>query len=450
MKHVFGLCIWTVVSVCLFTGMGRAAVNDEGDASAKQLLFQAVRLGSELTPPGAQIDLYRTIAGELAAMGEMSEAVQLSRTFDVKRGRDDVLLWAVQGALRENRTEQAIETTKLIEGEYEHGSALSEISLFHAETRNFTAAVAIISTMASGSSATYTLSLVVPFMVRAGHLSEAIDAALGLGDNHSKAQVISSIVAEQFKLGDTGAARKTATEFTSKIHNQWPILALSKSQAHAGMIAEAKETAFLLNEQLHFFALGHIAEALAKSGEVSQALNLASSIPSPSHRYEDSPTTRYSTIRQIVQIQAQHGDYTSALSTALKIPSTMSACDICESLRGEAIVEIGKAQAERGDYDQAMRTAERLKKSTAYYGDEVIKSVATAYARQGQIEKALKTSKRFRSRDYRAGTYRYIAEEWVKQGDSKKVLNWASSLPSKIEKAYALVGIARGTRALSQ
>lgn len=359
MRRMFSFWVWTSIALFFYAGIAMAEVSDNGNASAKQLLFQAIRLGSELTPPGAQIDLYRTIAGELAAMRDMSEAVQLSQTFDVKRGRDDVLLWAVQGALRENRIEQAIETAKLIEGEYEHDSALSAIALFHAEAGNFTDAVAIISTMTSGAFNSHTLSLVVPFMVRAGHLNDAIDAALGLEDNHSKAQVISSIVAEQFKLGDTEAARKTATEFTAKIHNQWPILALSNSQARAGMITEAKETASQLNEQLHFFALGHIAEALAESGEASQALNLASSIPSPLGSYENSPTTRYRTIRQIVQIQAQRGDYTGALSTALTIPSTMSACDICESLRGEAIGEIGNAQAERGDYDLAIRTAER-------------------------------------------------------------------------------------------
>jgi tetratricopeptide (TPR) repeat protein len=444
MKRVFGICVLTSISFLFCTDMALAGASDNGNARAKQFLLQAVRLGSELTPPGTQIDLYRTITEELAAMGEAAEAVKLSQTFDVKRGRDDVLLWAVQGALRKNRLEQAIETTKLIESDYEQDSALSAISLFHAEAGNFTAALEVISRIVSSSSAEHALTLVVPFMVRAGHFREAIDVALELEHNHSKGQVISSIVVAQFNLGDTEAARKTVAEFTPKIHDQWPILALSDSQAHAGMIAEAKETASQLNEQLHFFALGHIAEALAKSGEVSQALNLASSIPSPLNRYEDSPTTRYETIRQIVQVQAQHGDYKGALSTALTIPSTMSACDICESLRGEAIGEIGKAQAKRGDYDLAIRTAERLKKSTAYYGDEVIKAVASAHAKQGQIEKALKTAKRFRSVDYRAKMYQELAEEWFRGGDSEKALIWASRLPSKVEKAYAFVGIARG------
>ena len=86
------------------------------------------------------------------------------------------------------------------------------------------------------------------------------------------------------------------------------------------------------------------------------------------------------------------------------------------------------------------------KKSTAYYGDEVIRTVTLSQARQGQIESALKTCNRFRSRDFRAKTYQDVAEEWVKRDDKETVMKWASQLPLKIEKAYALVGIARGVR----
>lgn len=443
MRRVFGLCILTSIVFCFCTDMAAAEANEKGTARAKQLLIQAVRLGSELSPPGTQIDLYRTIAGELAAMGEMSEAVQLSQTFDVKRGRDDVLLWAVRGSLRSKRVGQAVEMANSLVEDFQQGEALGAVARFHAGNRDFANALQALSNIRFEPLAEYGLISIVPLMIQTGHLEDAVQAALKLDSEHSKGQVIASIVEEQFRLGNTEAARETAISFTSKINDQWPILALSNSQAHAGMIAEAKKTASQLNEQLHFFALGHIAEAVAKSGEVSQALNLASSIPSPLHRYEDSPTTRYRTIRQIAQIQAQRGDYTGALSTALTIPSTMSACDICESLRGDAMGEIGKAQAERGDYDLAIRTAERLKKSTAYYGDEVIKAVASAYSRHGQIEKALKMCKRFRSGDYRAKIYQEIAEEWFKRGDSEKAFIWASKLPSRVEKAYALVGIAR-------
>jgi lipopolysaccharide biosynthesis regulator YciM len=122
----------------------------------------------------------------------------------------------------------------------------------------------------------------------------------------------------------------------------------------------------------------------------------------------------------------------------------MSGCDICGYWRDEVVMEIGNAQAERGDFDLAIRTAKSLKKSAHYYGDEVIKTVARGHARAGSIETALKTTKEFRSSHYRSETYQYIAYEWVKKGDRDKALSWAAKLPSRLEKAYVLVGIAQG------
>jgi len=283
-------------------------------------------------------------------------------------------------------------------------------------------------------------------MVKTGHHQDAVQAGLKLASDHSKGQVISSIMRAQFQLGDQGVARETATTFAERLNDQWPVLVLSKELADAGKVQEAMETSSRLKEQLRFFALGHIAESLAKSGEIRKALDLASSIPSPMHRYEDAPTVRFRTVGRIAEIQAKNGNYKGAFSTALIIPSGMSACDIFGYWRDEVIHDIGNAQAQRGDFNLAIRTAEKLKKSTAYYGDEVIRTVTLSQARQGQIESALKTCNRFRSRDFRAKTYQDVAEEWVKRDDKETVMKWASQLPLKIEKAYALVGIARGVR----
>lgn len=137
MRRVPGLYVWAVAIVCFSTWMVQVAANDESDLIAKQLLLQAVQLGTELTPPGTQIDLYGTIAEEFAAMGVMSDATKLATYFDVKRGKDDVLLWAVRGSIRAKGLDQGIELANLITGEYEQGQALAYVALAQAEGGHF-------------------------------------------------------------------------------------------------------------------------------------------------------------------------------------------------------------------------------------------------------------------------------------------------------------------------
>jgi|CXWL01.1.fsa_nt_gi tetratricopeptide (TPR) repeat protein len=437
--------LWVIVTAitCIWGENVLAATTDQGNLRAKQLLHQAVQLGAELDPPGIQIDLYKTIAEEFAAMGAAPDANRLAEYFDVKRARDLVLLSAVRGSLKGKHLDQGIELAKLITEEYERGWALAYIARSQAEEGYFQAAQETLAEMKSGTLAEHALGEIIPLMVKAGRVRDAIQAALDREDDHSKGQVISMIVRAQFHEGDIEAAHETATAFSSKINDQWPLLTLSEVEAETGHFQEAEDIASKLKDPLRYFALGHIAESLANHGEFSKALDMAKSIPSPMHRYEDSPSTHFRAIGEIAIVQARKGYYKEALSTARLIPRQMSACDICEGYRDEIVSHIGIAQAQRGDLGLALQTAEKLKKSTAYYGDEVIKSVIFVHTRKGQIEAAIRTSKRFRSHDYRASTYQTIAEDWTRRDGEKGVMKWASDLSSRLEKAYVSIGIAR-------
>ena len=413
--------LWVIVAAitCICGENVLAATTDPGNLRAKQLLHQAVQLGAELDPPGIQIDLYKTIAEEFAAMGAASDANRLAEYFNVKRGRDNVLISAVRGSLKGKYLDQGIELATLITEE-ERGWAQADIARFQAEEGHFEAAQETLAEMKSSPLAEYALGEIIPLMVKAGRVRDAIQAALDRDDDHSKGQVISMIVRAQFHEGDIEAAHETATAFSSKINDQWPLLTLSNVEAETGHFQKAEEIASKLKGQLRYFALGHIAESLANYGEFSQALEIAKSIPSPMHRYEDSPSTHFRAIGKIAEVQARKGYYKEALSTAQLIPRQMSACDICEGYRDEIVSRIGIAQAQRGDLGLAIQTAEKLKKSTAYYGDEVVKSVTLVHTGKGQIEAAIRTSKRFRSHDFRARTYQTIAEDWARR-DGEKV-----------------------------
>lgn len=441
MRHKL-LCVIVAAITCICGQNVRAATTDASDLRAKQLLHQAVQLGSELDPPGVQIDLYKTIAEEFAAMGAASDANRLAEYFDIKRGRDDVLLSAVRGSLKGKHLDQSIELAKLITEE-ERGWALADIARFQAEEGHFQAAQETLADIKSSSLAEYALGEIIPLMVKAGHVQDAIQAALDREFDHSKGQVVSMIVRAQYREGDIEAAHETAAGFSLKINDQWPLLTLSELEAETGNFREAEEIASKLKDQLRYIVLGHFAESLANHGEFSKALEMAKSIPSPMHRYEDSPTIHFRAIGEIAKVRARKGYYKEALSTARLIPRQMSACDICEGFRDEIVSHVGIAQAQRGDLGLALQTAEKLKKSTAYYGDEVIKSMILVHTRKGQIEAALRTSKRFRSHYYRASTYKTIAEDWVRRDGEIVVMKWASQLSSRLEKAYAFIGIAR-------
>jgi hypothetical protein len=442
MRHKL-LCVIVASITCICSENAGAATTDLDNLRARQLLHQAIQLGAELDPPGIQIDLYKTIAEEFAAMGAASDANRLAEYFDVKRGRDHVLISAVRGSLKGKHLDQGIELAKLITEENERVWALADIARFQAEEGHFQTAQETIAEMKSSTLAEYALGEIIPLMVKAGRVRDAIQAALDREFDHSKGQVISMIVRAQFHEGDIEAARETATEFSSKINDQWPLLTLSKVEAGIGHFREAEEIASKLKDQLRYFALGHIAKSLANHGEFSKALEMANSIPSPVHIYEDSPSTHFRAIGEIAKARALKGSYKEALSTARLIPRQMSACDICEGYRDDIVSHIGIAQAQRGDLGLALQTAEKLKRSTAYYGDEVIKSVTLAHIRKGQIEAALKTSSRFRSHEYRARTYLDTAEAWVGRDGESIVMEWASRLSSRLEKAYAFIGIAR-------
>jgi tetratricopeptide (TPR) repeat protein len=442
MRHSL-LCLLVTVAPWFCIEKPEAATLDGVDPQSTQLLLQAAELGADLTPPGAQIDLYRTIAEELAVMGAVSEATKLANFFDDGRRRDLVLLQAVRGSLRANRLDQAVETGNLITEEYEQGQAFVGIARFQAERGDFVQAMTAIATIKFGPLADQALSAIVQPMVKAGQITEAIEAALKLDDSSSKGQVISSIVTTQYRLGDKKAARETAATLSQRINDDWPLLTLSQEEAEVGNFQEAHEIASHLDRQLHFFALGDIAAAHARVGHITKALNVAMSIPFPVDRYEFDSPTRYRAIRDIARTQAEKGDYDGALSTAQRIPPKISACDICGSLRNNAMQDIGVTQAQRGDFILARRTAQKLKKSRSSYGDEILKTVVSVQAKRGKIEAALETAQKFSSQGYRASMYQDIAEYWVKRDGKRPVMKWASQLPNKIEKAYALVGIAR-------
>jgi hypothetical protein len=216
MRHSL-LCLLVTVAPWFCIERLEAATLDGVDPQSTQLLLQAAELGADLTPPGAQIDLYRTIAEELAVMGAVSEATKLAHFFDGGRRRDLVLLRAVRGSLRANRLDQAVEMGNLITEEYEQGHAFVEIARFQAERGDFVQAMTAMAAIRPDSLADHALSAIVQPMVKAGQITEAIEAALKLDDFSSKGQVISSIVTTQYRLGDKKAARDTAMTYATQI-----------------------------------------------------------------------------------------------------------------------------------------------------------------------------------------------------------------------------------------
>ena len=184
-------------------------------------------------------------------MGAASDANRLAEYFDVKRARDLVLLSAVHGSLKGKHLEQGIELARLITEEYERGWSLADIARFQAEEGHFQTAQETLAEMKSGTLAEHALGEIIPLMVKAGRVRDAIQAALDREDDDSKGQVISMIVRAQFHEGDIEAAHETATAFSSKINDQWPLLTISNVEAETGHFQKSEEIATKLKGQLH-------------------------------------------------------------------------------------------------------------------------------------------------------------------------------------------------------
>lgn len=174
----------------------------------------------------------------------------------------------------------------------------------------------------------------------------------------SRSDHLREIAEAQADVGDIFGARRTlrrAASEATRLHDIFRFEDLARiaiAQTNIGDTEAAKQIFFNLRDTVDKNAadssrlypnlhLGYLAAALAQSGQVRKAVEIASRIE------EKEPLFRRNAMAEIALAQAEAGNGASAIETAMNID---------ENLRDAALLAIASAQAERGDYTDAINT----------------------------------------------------------------------------------------------
>ena len=173
----------------------------------------------------------------------------------------------------------------------------------------------------------------------------------------SRSDHLREIAEAQADVGDISGARRTLRRAASeaiRLHDIFRFEDLARiaiAQTNIGDTEAAKQTFFTLHDTVDKIAadssrlypnlnLGYLAAALAQSGQVREAIEIAS-------RIEEKELFRLKAMAEIALAQAEAGDDASAIETAMNID---------DNYRDNALRAIASVQAERGDYTDAINT----------------------------------------------------------------------------------------------
>ncbi len=414
---------------------------DDQVREARALLKRASQLGEKLEIPGEQSTLYEAIARALIKAGDKTGALALARSFEPGLLRNSAYGAIAESQAAAGNLKEALKTAHFIGDPYHNSRAIEAVVLEYVRSSNFKSAIETAQLIKSDVLRIGALTEIAAAQVKAGDTVGAFQLVDRAQDDYGKSRIVGGIAAAQVEQGENDAALKTAANFKGKSFSDWPLYEVAKALARAGNLRMAREMAEKLREQLRFVTWEEIAVEQAKMGDVKGALELASSIPRPIHRYDNLPSVQLGAIGRIANAQAQTGDFKGALETAALIPPDVRGCDICGSYKDEVIGKIGRIRAERKQYLAALEIAGSLK---FYEKEEIIKTVAVTQADDGEIENALQTVSTIENIHYRATTFQRISLSWTKTGKKAAALAWAEKLSAPLERAHAMVGIADG------
>ena len=167
-------------------------------------------------------------------------------------------------------------------------------------------------------------------------------------DSYFLADLLLDIAATQADVGDISGAQRTLRAAVSEairgsgISNLKSMARIAIAQTNIGDLQGAEQTFSTLHASASTNkARGYLAAALAQTGQIAQAFEVAL-------RIDKDDRNRLLALAEITQAQAETGDAATATKTALSIDE--------HYLRNTALVSIAFMQAKGGDYEGAMKT----------------------------------------------------------------------------------------------
>lgn len=437
----------------------------------------------------------------VTADSALAESIKLAQEITDPPQKSAALAKIIEVQIKQNRLNEAVQTTWLIPSSDSRARAFSQIAFAQADAGKLDAAFATADIATRGEAT----GLKVPLseqqqrdyknMVLRGIASaraaqgdvegikRAQAAAILSGDIANK--FLHEIARAQVKSGDVAAAEKSFAEYIRSMPDSGAstdagdqaIVSVAAAQLEfgdlAGLLASASHIrngaaqatilAGAAQEQVEHGDRAAAATTIAKALAAAQAyrdlygydksrafleIARAQSALGDFRAAQDTAKlisdgfTKNQAFTAIAVAQAHAGDFAGAMQAAGAIVNDAAATN-----REDAIKEIAVAQADAGNIAGARATVAQL--PAGYDTNTVTAAIAVAQARAGDYKAALATSDQLAESDRRAWSLRVfavrgIARAQTEAGDAAGARDWIATLNAPALETSALLGVAEG------
>jgi len=274
--------------------------------------------------------------------------------------------------------------------------------------------------------------------IAVGLLQEAATAAASTANEVARSDVLRHIAAAMAEAGETFTAIETGTSIETDIYRRSAISDIVNAQARQGDMKGAFNTALLLRRGIdaegdmapgYESAVADILAELTKSGRAKEARETVRTIEDlrPRHRL---------LYARIVSAQADSGDIQGAKATFLLVETPQQ-----RGTRRKELLRLTQVPREYLSEEDLRRLQELIDMDNTVRW--IFEAIAKAQARRGDLRSAVATADGLTQPSHRASLLQEIGAIQVQGGRTHSALIWARALPSRSDKAHALVGIAQ-------
>jgi hypothetical protein len=251
-------------------------------------LEQGIKLATHIVSPDAQGAAMAALSKAAASSGKIDLALDLAKRSLTHEQRDEALAQVVRVRAGQKSYLMAEKTAQAIESGHYKSEAVAAIVEAYYRNGNAKRALKLALTIESGWIQSRTYAELAAIAKRAGHAGEsqrfedlAIKTAGGISDAVMKGSAMEDIAESELLEGRPAAARKLADESPSKDSRHRILARLAAWEAKQGKLADAERTAATITSDPVWSAaaLGSVAEANAKNGDVDKAFSLVASVP---------------------------------------------------------------------------------------------------------------------------------------------------------------------------
>ena len=398
-------------------------------ADAVETLNRVVAAAREVADKTSNGDIYFHIVFAQCQLSDFDGALRIAESLqgDQTRYRQTYLHYIARDCRKAGPARartilaKSLELSKGIKDIYPRGLSQKMIAQAMAQNGDISGALEAMKLIGQLDEAPAETGILSFFPDRQAAARRQADKHLAEQVRHEAADVLAAIAAQQAKLGDRAAAKKTFGEAM-------------------GLIL-AERDGVIKTQRLR-----GLAEALAGSGELEAAKVAIDAI-------HDDEANKALALVALAKAQAASGNKPGAsesLSTAAETANQTKALtnlinDNVARRKDETFRAIAVAQVELGEIEASLATVSAHDNKALK--SEIEAEVAGLKARRGDIGGALKTAERIADAGSRAEALSKIAhaQSWTDQGQAALV--WSSKLSLPQERALALVGVAEGVLA---